>query len=193
MLRNWKKTASQQDYHKDVGLVWHSWKRWEKSCEGYHLKLNSKETGKKNPTMSATTEEMRRWKSRPKSLRTTRLKQTKKSNGLCFDRRKGDPKAIKRTHWNRQENNDLCSCFERSLRTNRLAQIEDDEKKHWTVSAWNWIRNIMLNQTWNLMLTMTNLRDHELAEWSAQQSFMFCSFNRQTHWNWQSHSFKRHR
>ena len=190
MLRNWKKTASQQDYHKDVGLVWHSWKRWEKSCEGYHLKLNSKETGKKNPTMSATTEEMKRWNCRPKSSRTSkRLKQTEKSNGLCFDRRKGDPKAIKRTHWKRQKNNDIC--FERSSRTNRL-KLTKKKNNHICVEL-NTKRNVESNLKFNYVEDDEPAKRSRTSRLDYTAIFMFSSFDRQTHWHWQSHSFKQHR
>ena len=75
MLRNWKKTAFQQEFHK--GVAWRSWKRWEKSCDGCRRRLNSQKRDKENPTIFALTEEMKRWKWRPQWSGTYILKLTK--------------------------------------------------------------------------------------------------------------------
>lgn len=187
MLRNWKKTASQQEFHKDVHVVWQSWKRWEKSCDGYHLRLNSKRNWKKEPN-DVCNWRQKKWNVENAVLTAHELtdwNRQKKSNGLCFDRRNGNSKAIKRTQWNRQKTNDLR--IERISRTNRLKLT----KKKPTISALNWIRNVMLNKTWNVMLKMTNqeIRNQQ-TELHVSNLYVLQFWDKPS--ETESHSFKRH-
>ena len=132
-LRNWKRTASQQEFHKDV--VWQSWKRWGKSYDGYRLRLNSKpndvclnrgnktlkmptqeltnkqiETDKKT-TISALIGEMA-----TQSSRTNRLKLTKNQRFLPRQKQWG-PKSY-RTCTLKQTKN------QRSLLWKKLANVQ---------------------------------------------------------------------